>query len=137
MKKHTSGTSFRLSCALLALLGANFALAGGSKRGKLDPEDPKIAEKVAEREGVEMVAHQLLVKFKSENAAGERQKIFKELQGREIERVGSTPLFLVQFPEEVNINDVKTKLEHHEGISYAEPNLVMRTMPAKKKNQAK
>lgn len=109
-----------------AAMTVTAAKAGGGPKNKhIDPTDPKVVKK----DGVEMVAHQLLVKFASENAALERQKIFKRFGGRELERVGSTPLFLVQFPEDTDILAVKDLLEHVEGVSYAEPNLVMRTMP--------
>lgn len=111
---------------VLGMALSSVVLAGsGGKPKPLDPTDPKVVEK----DGVEMVSHQLLVKFESENAALERGKVFKKFQGREVERVGSTPLFLVQFPQDSNILDIKSKLEHIEGVSYAEPNLVMRTMP--------
>ena len=78
--------------------------------------------------GAEMVAQQLLVKFDSENAALGRAKLFDEFSGKELERVGSTPLFLVQFSEEVDILEVKESIEHAPGVKYAEPNMVMRTM---------
>jgi hypothetical protein len=133
MKMVVNRASVFATCAFMALPLATNAMAFGTSKGTLDPADPKIAEKIAKQEGVEMVAHQLLVKFNSENAAAERQIIFKKYGGRELERVGSTPLFLVQFPEDSNILEIKGKLEHLEGISYAEPNLVMRTMPAQKK----
>ncbi len=126
----------RVFCAFMALGVLSTAFAWGSKKNNLDPSDPKIAEKIAGKEDIEMVAHQLLVKFHSENAAASRQNIFKKFNGREIERVGSTPLFLVEFPEDSDIHDIKTKLEHHEGIRYAEPNLVMRTMPVQTKPKA-
>lgn len=93
------------------------------------------SSEIVKKDGVEMVSHQLLVKFESENAALERQKIFKQFLGRELERVGTTPLFLVQFPEDTDIMAIKEKLERIAGISYAEPNVIMRAMPIPKKTR--
>ena len=127
-------TTYLCSFSLAFILVPTQSMASGAGKSKLDPSDPKIADKIANKDGVEMIAHQLLIKFESENAAAQRQKIFKSFGGIEVERVGSTPLFLVQFSEETNIHEVKTKLEHLEGIQYAEPNLVMRALPAKPKD---
>lgn len=109
-----------LGLTIAAFLFATTALAGGS--GKAKEEAP-----------VEMVSRQLLVKFKTENAALERTKVFKKFGGVEVERVGSTPLFLVQFAEDSDVLEIKSRLEHEEGVSYAEPNLVMRALPVKPK----
>ncbi len=70
---------------------------------------------------------QLLVAFKDAKAATKRAEIFKAAGGHEVEKVGSSELYLVAFPEGSDLKAAQDKLAKSEGVRYAEPNLIMRT----------
>lgn len=72
-------------------------------------------------------AAQLLVAFQSEKAAEKRIELFQKYNLKEVERVGSTPLFLVNVPEGASLKELQNKLAAEVGVRYAEPNQRMRT----------
>ena len=73
------------------------------------------------------VEKQLLVAFTDDAAAQKRSDIFAKYKAKELQRVGSTHLYLIEIPNEKDLSQVQKSLSQTPGIKYAEPNLKMRT----------
>ncbi|MBS1985240.1 MAG: hypothetical protein JST16_13805 [Bdellovibrionales bacterium] len=93
------------------------ANASASKKPATAPTTPKTGAQV-ERE--------YLVSFEPGVNAEDRHALLAAQGLKELERVGSSELYLVQFPEGANAQATMEKLKHSPGVRYVEPNLKMR-----------
>jgi hypothetical protein len=73
------------------------------------------------------VAGQLLVAFENTEASAKRAALFAKHGVKEVEKVGSSELWLVNLPAGAKLEDVQKAISSEPGVRYAEPNLVMRT----------
>ena len=69
---------------------------------------------------------QLLVAFKDESVAASRADVFKKFSAKEIEKVGSTPLYLIELPEGSDLKKTQAEIAKEPGVRYAEPNIKMK-----------
>lgn len=76
---------------------------------------------------VDHVAGQLLVAFKDASSASKRVKIWKKHHVKEIEKVGSTDLYLVEVSDSADLRKVKKAITAEPGVRYAELNAMMHT----------
>lgn len=73
------------------------------------------------------VAGQLLVAFQDASASARRAGLFAKYGLTEIEKVGSSELYLVKLPAGADLADTQKRLTAEPGVRYAEPNAIMRT----------
>ncbi len=66
---------------------------------------------------------QILVSLEAKVTEDERQKIFKKFEVKEIEKVGSTALYLVEVKDKSLLSKTMEGLSKTPGVRYAEPNL--------------
>jgi hypothetical protein len=71
---------------------------------------------------------QLLVAFISNEAARDRQSIFEKYHAREIEKLGSTALYLIELPVGAKLKAVQQELAQEPGVKSVEPNIQFRIM---------
>ena len=73
------------------------------------------------------VPGQLLVAFESDEVAAKRADLFSKYHAKEIEKVGSSQLYLIQLPEGADLKSVQEAIRKEPGVRYAEPNGIMKT----------
>ena len=106
-----------LALTLATNLACLPADASASKKPITPPAAPKTGAQV-ERE--------YLVSFEPGVSADDRRALLEAQGLKELEKVGSSELYLVQFPEGGNAQATIEKLKHSPGVRYVEPNLKMR-----------
>jgi len=77
---------------------------------------------------VNAVKGRILVAFADEAAAKKRAEIFARYKAKEIERIGSTPLYLIEVGPEISVKEVIAKISKEPGVRYAEPDIIVKTM---------
>jgi hypothetical protein len=110
-----------LFVTLMSSLSANGA---GSKLEKSSSkvENPPVSSQISQ---------EYLVAFANEISSAERQSLWAKFpEVREKEKVGSSPLYLIQIQTE-NHKAIADKIARESGIRYVEPNLKMRMFPKK------
>jgi hypothetical protein len=115
VNKRTISTLFSLTLAV-----SHQTLANGAKTPVSTQESspPK----------VNAVANQYLVAFKDDAAAQTRVEVFARLGIKEIERVGTSQLYLIEVPAGDTQAAKLAELKSSQGVRYVEPNLKMRIM---------
>ncbi len=78
-----------------------------------------------------MAKHEYLVAFQKSLAAAERSELFKNHNAVEVEKVGSTELYLVRLAEGSNPEVFVKALGSDPRVRYVEPNLMLQTFPKK------
>ena len=73
------------------------------------------------------VPGQLLVAFESDEVAAKRTELFAKYHAQELEKVGSSQLYLIQLPEGADLKSVQDAIRKEPGVRYAEPNGIMKT----------
>ncbi len=77
--------------------------------------------------GAQSPQRELLIAFKSSEAAAARAALFKKHDLREIQKVGTSDLYLVEVNGARAVKDVQALVQKEEGVKYAEPNSRMKT----------
>ncbi len=72
------------------------------------------------------IDRQLLVAFKDEKEAAKRAEIFKKHDLKELQKVGTSPLYLVETKAGVDIKKLQKTIGAEPGVRYAEPNMRMK-----------
>ncbi len=78
-----------------------------------------------------MAKHEYLVALQKPLAAAERSKLFKNHNAVEVEKIGSTELYLVRLAEGSNAEAFVKALGSDPRVRYVEPNLMLQTFPKK------
>jgi len=100
---------------------SNNALAAGSAKSKYEPIEGTMNKSV-ERE--------FLVALNASLKASDRQSLWKKHGAEEVEKVGSTELYLVRVVDGVDMAAFRRELALEAPVRYVEPNLQLKTFPA-------
>lgn len=73
------------------------------------------------------VPGQYLISFEATVTAAERAELFKKWNVKELEKVGSTPLYLIDVPAKADATATLRGLRAAPGVRYVEANLKMQT----------
>jgi hypothetical protein len=97
--------------------------SGASQKGAMNDTNKSEAQKAPR------VAGQYLISFEAGTAEEQRAELFKKLGVKEIEKVGSSPLYLIEIPPDPasELENILQKLRNSKGVRYVEPNFVMST----------
>jgi len=114
----------------LVLAQTGFAGAFGSK--KADPQEPErvnpgelpMTETSKKSPAVE---GQYLISFEASVTDSQRAALFAQWNVTELEKVGSTPLYLIEVPRDSNLEKTLAGLRSGRGVRYVEANLKMQT----------
>lgn len=102
-----------------ALLSGPSALAWGSKK---QGEAPVNVTKPSSA-----VPGQYLISFEESVSTETRAELFKKWNVKELEKVGSTPLYLIEIPTTSDTEKTLAGLRSGSGVRYVEANLKMQT----------
>ena len=117
-----------LGIALLSLT-SGIAFAGGTKKAVTEKPSENSNAPVQVKES--SVPRQFLVALSDEATVSKRASLWKKYSAKELEKVGSSALFLIEFAEGSDGKKLVKDLAKEPGVRYAEPNLIMKTMPVK------
>ena len=136
-------------CAGIALIGVSGAArASASKKPASTTEAPsaegapqpmtqdKKAPSSAAKPDKNVFEREFLVAFADAAASSRRAEIFARHSLREVERVGSGELYLVEAPKGTDAKTLIKAVSLEPGVRYIEPNLRMSIMPVPGNNSA-
>ncbi len=113
-----------LVCLFLAATSP-LAIASGSSQNKSQKEDIQMPQSPTKAKSV---PGQYLISFEAQITEQQRMALFAKVDVKLLEKVGSSPLFLISIEgSEKEVSDKIVSLQKTPGVRYVEANLVMET----------
>jgi len=110
------------------LVPGGVAHAFSSKKPAPEPERIQLGEpSMNDSKTSPAVPGQYLISFEASVSASDRAELFKKWGVKELEKVGSTPLYLIEVPSEADAKATLKGLKASPGVRYVEANLKMQT----------
>jgi hypothetical protein len=104
------------------------ALASASKRAETPVPERLSGEMMpAPQKPSPAVPGQYLISFEASVDAAARAGLFQKWKVKELEKVGSTPLYLIEVSKDANVEKTLAGLRSAPGVRYVEANLTMQT----------
>jgi hypothetical protein len=111
--------------AAVFFLHSNVSQAWGSRKPQERGSEQRGDSTLKSTPPPPAVPGQYLISFEASVSDASRSSIFKKWAVTELDKVGSTPLYLIEVPEGKDTDKIISGLRSSPGVRYIEPNFTM------------